>query len=59
MFEKYDMNHDNEIDFNEWTNMLKSINLYESDELSRELFDEVDVDKDGAIDQKEFLRKML
>lgn len=53
------MNHDNEIDFNEWTNMLKSINLYESDELSRELFDEVDVDKDGAIDQKEFLRKML
>merc|ERR1719359_1951153 len=59
VFFQYDEDKDEQLNLSEMTVMIKEIIEGLDDATCKEIFDEIDVDKDGAIDCDEFLRKML
>mmetsp|Transcript_81414 Transcript_81414/g.175949 ORF Transcript_81414/g.175949 Transcript_81414/m.175949 type:complete len:88 (+) Transcript_81414:274-537(+) len=59
VFSKYDENGGGDLDRDEFTEMIQEVIPEIYDELCWQIFDEFDLDKDGTVDQDEFLRKML
>ncbi|HEX7115223.1 MAG TPA: EF-hand domain-containing protein [Steroidobacter sp.] len=54
-FAAADLDHDNRIDFTEFTRLLEGLQAGMSRDEMRIGFQEVDVDKDGLIDCEEFI----
>jgi len=59
VFSKFDGNGGGDLDKHEFTAMIQEVIPQISDELCYLIFDDFDLDKDGNVDQDEFLRKML
>mmetsp|Transcript_2710 Transcript_2710/g.2331 ORF Transcript_2710/g.2331 Transcript_2710/m.2331 type:complete len:88 (+) Transcript_2710:1221-1484(+) len=59
VFSKFDNNGGGDLDKFEFSAMIQEVIPDLSDELCYLIFDDFDLDKDGNVDQDEFLRKML
>lgn len=55
IFSKFDVKNDGVIDFDEVKIIMKSVQLYPSNQKIRDIIAKVDLDKDGVINFKEFL----
>lgn len=59
VFSKFDNNGGGDLDCSEFTAMIQEVIPEITEELCHAIFDDFDLDKDGNVDQDEFLRKML
>lgn len=59
VFSKQDENGGGDLEKEEFSRMIQEVIPGIADALCWEIFDDFDLDKDGTVDQEEFLRKML
>ncbi|KAA6402390.1 MAG: hypothetical protein EZS28_002091 [Streblomastix strix] len=55
IFKKFDVKNDGVIDFDEIKTVMKSVQLYPSNQKIKEIIKRVDLDRDGVINFKEFV----